>query len=67
MSDHRSLDVILAEWRALELRLLAEGDEDIEAELAVLRDEYARAIAHRRSDAEELGRAPTFDPSTQVS
>ena len=58
MSDDRSLDVILAEWRALEQRLLAEGDEDIAAELAALRDEYARAFAARWQQAEELGRTP---------
>jgi hypothetical protein len=67
MSDHRSLDVVLAEWRALEQRLLAEGDEDIAAELAALRDEYARAIADRRSDAQELGRAPSFNPERAAS
>jgi hypothetical protein len=58
MSDDRSLDVILAEWRALEQRLSAEGDEAIAAELAAVRDEYARAVAARRTEAEELGRSP---------
>ena len=58
MSEDRTLDVILAEWRAVEQRLLAEGDEDIAAELAALRDEYARAHAARREEAEELGRTP---------
>jgi hypothetical protein len=61
--SERSLDVILAEWRALEQRLLAEGDEDIAAELAALRDEYATAFAARRREADELGRAPGMPAS----
>jgi hypothetical protein len=60
MSDRR-LEAILAEWRALEQRLLEEGDEDIAAELAALRDEYAAVFESHRSDADELARAPGLD------
>jgi hypothetical protein len=63
MSD-RPLDTILAEWRALEKRLLDGGDDVMAAQLAALRDEYAAAFEHRRADAEELGRAPGFDRLT---
>lgn len=57
MSD-RKVETILAEWRALEQRLLEEGDEDIAAELAALRDEYARVFEAHRGDAAELARTP---------
>lgn len=57
MSDRR-LETILAEWRALEQRLLEGDDEDIAAELAALRDEYARVVEAHRDDADELARAP---------
>lgn len=54
---NRSIDKILAEWRALERRLEADGREDVAgelAELAALREEYARAVDARQGQAADL-------------
>ena len=62
MADRHVWD-ILARWRAAERELEDAADdderEDIEARVAVLRDEYAAAVAASAATAKELsGREP---------
>ena len=51
----RTIEVILAEWRAAEARLEREPSDVERQELvAVLRDEHAAAMEARASKADEL-------------
>ena len=54
----RSVDTILAEWRAAEAALKQSSDPDIVALVDRLRVEYAGALEARDQEAHELGRPP---------
>jgi hypothetical protein len=56
----RTVDTILAEWRALERELEAPDAGDrklIDARIVALRDEHRMAVAARANEAEALRRA----------
>jgi hypothetical protein len=51
----RTIETILAEWRAAEARLEGEpSNVELQELVAVLRDEHAAAIAERKSTADTL-------------
>ena len=57
----RSVETILADWRALERQIPNAPDTErpvLEARVAVLRAEYGSAIAARASEATELRETP---------
>ena len=55
----RTIETILAEWRAAEARLGDDlTDDDLAALINALRAEHAAAVEARRGQARELGRAP---------
>jgi len=54
----RTVETILAEWRAAEAALEAASDPDIVALVDRLRAEHSAAIKARDYEADELGRPP---------
>jgi hypothetical protein len=54
----RTVETILAEWRAAEAALEAASDPEIVALVDRLRAEHTAAIEAREHDADELGRPP---------
>ena len=56
--EHRAVDVILEDWRAIERELDAAQSESametLQARVLQLRDEYRAALAARVPEAEEL-------------
>ena len=55
----RTIETILAEWRAAETRLGdALTDRDLAALIERLREEHAAAVEARKAEARDLGRPP---------
>lgn len=69
----RTVETILAEWRAAEARLKDDpSNPELQELVVVLRNEHAAAIEARRSEANELlGRSPGspggFDPGRPLA
>jgi hypothetical protein len=64
MSD-RTVETILAEWRAAEAaRELRPDDIELDQYVARLHDEYNAAVETRLNDADDLGHRPGDEPAT---
>jgi hypothetical protein len=60
----RTVETILAEWRAAEAaRELSADDIELDRHIARLRDEYNAAVDARQSEADDLGNRPGQQPA----